>query len=224
MRDPEIRSALRADLIYRYGCDDFSLILDEFCVCGGRSRADITVINGQLKAYEIKSERDNLRRLASQVRHYGRVFDTMTLVTTSRHVREAKSILPSWWGVYLVESTGTALAFRTVRKERENPGVDASALVQLVWRDEALELLRLYGLDRGLRSKPRRHLWSALTDNFPLREIRRMVRLTLKNRQMLRVADLQKRCDERYRPCATSSGCHTQPASAHIEQYSRLPS
>src|ERR1700734_1583037 len=146
MRDPEIRSALRDDLIYRYGCDHLSLILDEFCVCGGQSRADITVINGQMKAYEIKSERDSLRRLPSQVRHYGRVFDTMTLVTTPRHVRHARSILPRWWGLCLVESTGTALAFRTVRKEGKNPDVDASALVQLVCRDEALELLRLYGL------------------------------------------------------------------------------
>ena len=48
------------------------MILDELGICRGRVRIDLTVVNGLLHGYEIKSERDTLARLETQADLYGR--------------------------------------------------------------------------------------------------------------------------------------------------------
>ena len=67
MRDPEIRRQLRCRLEQEFGNDANALILDELGVCCGRVRADMAVVNGELKGFEIKSDQDTLLRLRSQV-------------------------------------------------------------------------------------------------------------------------------------------------------------
>ena len=55
-----------------------------------------------MSAFEIKTERDTLRRLPRQATAYARLFDQCTVVVAERHVAAAMEMLPMWWGVIAV--------------------------------------------------------------------------------------------------------------------------
>jgi hypothetical protein len=57
------------------------------------------VLNGSISGFEIKSERDSLARLRSQIPNYARCFDSLTLVAPARHLNHAREMLPNWWGL-----------------------------------------------------------------------------------------------------------------------------
>src|SRR6266545_1019727 len=92
--DLEIRSLLRSTLFQRHAAQSNTVIIEELGVCRGQARIDLSVINGSLHGYEIKSDRDSLQRLRNQAELYGKVVDRATLVLGSRHLPEACSILP----------------------------------------------------------------------------------------------------------------------------------
>ncbi len=189
MRDQDIRCSLRAQLVFMYGHDPSTLIVDELGICTGLARVDMAVVNGELKGFEIKSDRDTLSRLPGQSHLYGRVFDTMTIVVGPRHLEKAKSIAPVWWGIMVATADRIKpLELTRVRSETENTDHDALSVSQLLWRDEALEVLEKSGLVKGLRNRPRRCLWEALASNFCLSDLRRIVREQLKRRRNWRVA------------------------------------
>jgi hypothetical protein len=205
MRDPEIRRRLRQHLEDEFGDDPTALILDELGVCCGRVRADMAVVNGELKGFEIKSDQDTLFRLRSQASLYCRVFDTVSLVVASKHLKKARKIVPHWWGILLAEEKGDAgFRIRKYRCERRNPGPDAFAIAQLIWRDEAFELLRTHNLHSGLRNKPRKFLWDALVRNFALEDIQTLVRTQLKARRGWRSVASRTQDDEKSPLSSTS--------------------
>lgn len=189
---------MRYRLEKEFGNDPTALILDELGVCCGRVRADMAVVNGELKGFEIKSDQDTLLRLRSQAAAYGRVFDTISIVVAAKHMEKVRKIIPSWWGILVAEKGGnTHPDIRSYRRERNNPNPDPLAIAQLIWRDEAFELLKAHNLHSGLRSKPRRFLWMALVRNFPLAELQMLVRTQLKARRDWRSAESRRQCDEK---------------------------
>lgn len=198
MRDLEIRRQLRHRLENEFGNDPTALILDELGVCCGRVRADMAVVNGELKGFEIKSDQDTLLRLRSQASSYGRVFDTISIVVAAKHLKKVREMVPSWWGILLAEKNENACPdIRRFRRERNNPNPDPMAIAQLIWRDETFELLKAHNLHSGLRNKPRKFLWKALVESFPLAELRRLVRTQLKARRDWRSAVSRTQCDEK---------------------------
>jgi hypothetical protein len=149
----------------------------------GESRVDVAVINGKLEGFEIKSDRDRLDRLPRQAKAYGRVFDRMTIVCCERHVQAASGSVPAWWGVEVARSGTGRTQIARVRPARANPGVEASAVVQLLWRDETLNELEKLDQADGLRSKPRRVLWDALAAALPPKTLKAVVRERLRLRE-----------------------------------------
>src|SRR5262249_15537338 len=154
-------------------------ILDELRLCRGTGRIDIAVLNGETIGFEIKSTRDTLNRLPRQVEIYGAIFDRLTLVTSSCHLTEARDLIPAWWGIELA-LPGKRVTFETVREAEWNYTIDPGKLVELLWRDEALLLLEKQGHDRGLRSKPRRHLCEKLASTSASDDLRLAVREAMK--------------------------------------------
>src|SRR6266478_524890 len=80
LNDDSIRSALRSRLQNQHAGQSDTAFLEELGLCGGRVRVDIAVVNGLLCGYEIKSDRDTLRRLSTQIDVYGKVLDRAILV------------------------------------------------------------------------------------------------------------------------------------------------
>ncbi len=225
MRDIDLRQALRESLTATCAPDSSTVIVEELGLFRGAVRADIVVINGNLKGYEIKSDRDTLSRLANQAVMYSRVFDTVTIVLADRHLERAVRVIPDWWGIEVaVTDAAPTLRLSKIRTENLNSEVDPFALVQLLWRDEALALLGEASPSEQLTNRPRRFLWQALVAAVPLPELKALVRTCLKNRKYWR-ADLQQtRCDEKFQPYAMSSGFPYPPVRSRSHRYTHRPS
>lgn len=183
IRDIDIRKKLHDDFSLEFANDPDTLILDEFSLLQGETRVDIVVVNGQIHGYEIKSDKDTLERLPKQVALYSKVLDTVTVITGERYAEKVLKIIPEWWGMKVARASKNLIRLENVRMPQNNPEIDPYSLVQLLWREEALDLLRKYGLERGFLSKSRRVIWTKLAQSIPLEELKYHVRLYLKSRK-----------------------------------------
>ncbi|ARF67862.1 hypothetical protein B7C51_08510 [Paenibacillus larvae subsp. pulvifaciens] len=175
--DADIRATLHAAL-RREHAEKLAqpLILDELSLCQGDGRIDIVLIDYLLQGYEIKSERDTLERLPRQIEVYNKVLDRITIVTAPCHMDEVIKIVPEWWGIMKAEMDENGrMNLISYREALNNPDINAFSLAQLLWRDEAIEILKRRRLHKGLLSKPRNMLWSALSKRLNLQELRREV-------------------------------------------------
>ena len=170
LSDPEIRAALRS-LLLAQSADEKTVVIEELGICRGRTRIDMAVVNGGIHGYEIKSDRDSLRRLRKQVEIYNKVVAKATLVIGCAHLEESLALVPDWWGVMQAETTSGQVQFETVRTAGANPRIEIRSLVELLWRDTAISLLDQKGATRGVRSKPRRIVWDRICEQFEKHEI-----------------------------------------------------
>jgi hypothetical protein len=157
--------------------------LDELGICRGQVRLDLAVVNGIVHGYEIKSDRDTLARLAAQVDFYGRVLDRATLVVGELHLEAALQSVPPWWGVLRVESRGRDARFVLQRRGCQNPHRDPRALVEFLWREDALALLESREAACGVRGKTRLAMWDRICETCDIEEIAAAVRNRLKSRE-----------------------------------------
>jgi hypothetical protein len=181
LSDAEIRPALRSKILGDYGDTD-SVLIEELGLCRGQARVDMALVNGQLHGFEIKSDRDSLKRLGDQAEIYSKVFDRMTIVAGERHLNGVFECLPPWWGVLQVAQGASGVRFKSHRKGRRNPSRDSRTLVELLWLDDAITFLEQRNSARGARGKPRRVVWDKVCDCYTLDEIAENVRERLKAR------------------------------------------
>lgn len=160
-----------------------ALLLDEFDLCG-EVRVDIAVLNGHMSGYELKSASDNLSRLQKQVCYYSKVLDYCNLVVAENHLDEAMGMVPDFWGIYVARQTlDSRINLRKIRNPKSNKtNIDPYSLVRLLWRNETLDILTRYGLDQGVRSKPRQFCWDRLASSFSVSCLRGLVRTQLEAR------------------------------------------
>lgn len=152
-------------------------------VWSGSVRVDIAVINGELVGYELKSDKDTLARLPQQALLYSRLFDRVHLVVGSKHSREARKLIPKWWGVHVATSVGSKVHLYKARDAQLNPKHDPLIVAQTLWRDEAMEILERRGLASGWRSKTAVQVHGRLAESLCLEDLRLEVRTALKRRQ-----------------------------------------
>lgn len=184
MRDWDIRNALARLLREEHPNRAQNRIWSEFSVRLGASRVDLCLINGSLTGFEIKSPRDNLDRIDSQVSHYGAVLDYAAVVCGEHRVDRLLDRLPGWWGVTVAEPLGDEIRLHDVRLRSRNSEVDALSVAQLLWRDEAMEVLRGMDAHRGLSKATRWGVWDRLVESCSLIELQDHVRVTLKRRPL----------------------------------------
>lgn len=183
LRDMDIRGALCSELHTQYA-DGETAIVEELGICRGAARVDVAVINGQLCGYEIKSEADTLERLPRQAELYNAVFDRVTLVVAKNHLGDALRETPSWWGIWTAAATiGGGVELSSGRPGSPNASVDPRAVVEFLWRDEALALLAARDADRGYRSKRRGDIWDRVCEVYSPTEIRQAVSQALRRRK-----------------------------------------
>lgn len=182
MKDSDIRKVILSDLGRKFENDPDTMIVEELGLCQGEARVDIAVVNGSIHGFEIKSNQDTLKRLAGQAAIYSRVLDSITLIVGSEHLDKALKIIPKWWGVLEAKKNKRNINLHDIRAYQKNPMLDPEAIIQLIWRDEALEVLRKRGLHKGYISKPKWVLWEQIIEKLSLNELRKEVRDTLKSR------------------------------------------
>lgn len=198
MDDCAIRNALSSKLLSEKEAN--ALLVEELGLCQGDVFVDVAVVGDTLEGYEIKSDRDNLRRLERQGATYSQVLSKVTVVLTEKHLEAARPAVPLWWGISLAYSDNDGPHIKTVRAPKKNPAVNPGALVQLLWREEALGLLEDLNLAKGMLSKPRRAIWSRLAEQLPLRRLQSLVCSKIRQRGDWRSASTRTRCGDSYPP------------------------
>lgn len=199
LNDFVIRDALDARLNRRFERDADTIIRHELGLEGGGSRVDVAVLNGHLTGWEIKSDMDTLVRLPRQATSFGRVMDYMTIVTTGKYLDRSSALLPSWWG--LTEAVSRSHGVRLIRRRapRINRSTDSFCLAQLLWREEAMDELRIRGNAQGLSSSSRYFVWERLAQSIPKRQLRAVVLNRLKRRRQWSGGQLPAQSDGSYR-------------------------
>lgn len=124
-KDSDIRAPLICWLKEQHKDDLDTAYIHELKMPRPAARVDLAVVNGELVGYEIKSDRDRLDRLDSQIPAYNNVFEKMNLVTTKKHLTNARSKIPNSWGIIIFQNN----AFRIQRKAKKNKKLVFSSLL-----------------------------------------------------------------------------------------------
>lgn len=182
MRDLDIRRALHSEMQRIHMADPDTKIVEELGLCQGIARIDLAVVNGTLHGYEIKSEHDTLARLPLQRNTYDRALELISIVCGPTYQAKIAEYVSPWWGIWIATEGEGRVELRKIRGAAKNPTLDAYAVAQLLWREEALNALTDRGLDAGLRSKRRGLLWERLVSALSVDELTAIVRECLKQR------------------------------------------
>jgi hypothetical protein len=167
-------------------------VFEELGVSHGTARIDFAIINGIMHGYEIKSDRDTLKRLPEQVKEFSAVFDKMTLVVGKRYLYQAIHMVPEWWGIIVAKSdTDNKIVFQVIRKPVINKDQQEEiSIARLLWREEALQILERQNKADGIRHKPREVIYNKLVDVLDLKALKQTVSELLVSREGWR-SDLQ---------------------------------
>ncbi|WP_369750461.1 sce7726 family protein [Nesterenkonia sp. F] len=126
------------------------------------SKADAVVLNGTSTAYEIKSDRDSLGRLGSQLDSYRKVFASVCVVTSELHLDQVQNIAPEDVGIQLLTRRQH---LHTVRRPTNAPErLTPTAILESLRADEAAAILRNLGIE--VPDVPNTRLRTTLQDLF----------------------------------------------------------
>lgn len=114
------------------------VLINELHFRDGKRRADLVEVNGCLNVYEIKSDLDNLDRLADQLADYKNSFDTITVVATFKHIHALKTLCPRHIGLLLFDDGG----LRRLRKPMRYKKFDGFSLAALLTQQEVNNLVK----------------------------------------------------------------------------------
>jgi hypothetical protein len=195
-KDFHIRTALKRELLALHADDPGTAIIEELGILHGASRIDLAVVNGVMHGYELKSDRDTLIRLPEQVQAFAAVFDYVTLVAGERHVRHAVEIIPDWWGVRSARFDSGNLLFCDLKLPMTNPSPDPMSVARLLWRQEALDLIREVRGSNTVRFKSRERIYAELVAVASCGYLRDAVRRRLKNRTDWRSGGTRLSCGD----------------------------
>jgi hypothetical protein len=179
MQDSDIRGCLHSHLRISFENDKDTIIVDELDLCSGLSRVDIAVINGQIHGYEIKSEEDTLKRLPNQIKYYNKSLEKITIAVNEIHFSKILEVIPDWWGILVIEND---LTINIARNAQENPLIEGTSLLELLWSNELRSIAAKYDVKSKLNS-PKRKLREQLIKELTLFQISYEVRDALKLRQ-----------------------------------------
>jgi hypothetical protein len=179
-RDRDIRAALLPLLRQKYIYSSQDLVIEEFG-CNS-ARVDVAVVNGVMHGFEIKSDSDSTYRLQDQLQSYLGVFDFITLVAGRRLFHAVRSMAPRRCGLILAERVGGEVRLIEKRKAQRNPKQRAIDLARMMWRDEALHVLRSRGYKCVNTRNSANEIWAAAADQLKIPVLANELRMAIKLR------------------------------------------
>jgi len=163
-------------------------MLNEFRV--GGCKADIAILNGTASVYEIKSERDSLKRLDRQIAAYAKVFAKVNVIASESHVDAVIGTVPNDVGILVLNNRHNISTLRDAidRPERTSP----AAIFDSIRTNEARLILAAEGI--SIPTVPNTALYAVLRERFTkldaIQAHSGMVRVLKKTRNLLSLADL----------------------------------
>lgn len=190
IRDIDIRQHLHENTLAQRFKPSDTRIINEMGILWGEARIDIAVINCALHAFEIKSEVDTLNRLEKQYSEYRKVFDYLNIVI---HESKLNTLNKNYrktiqnWGIYVVHGDKTNLKIDLKEKAVKNNNTDILSVCHLLWKNEAIELLKSIQITKGISSMDKRTLYNTLIQHYKKEELTEKIRGTLKKRASWKV-------------------------------------
>ena len=210
-RDRDIRAVLLPMLFENYLHSDSDLALQEFDC--NRARVDVAVMNGVMHGFEIKSDSDSLCRLDDQIYAYEGVFDLITVVVGKRLIKAVEEELPVHCGIILATRTDDRVKLTHRRKARKNPNQRKLDLARLLWKNEALNMIRSRQ-PRPAKSLSSRNsadtIWRSLAEIYEAPVLANAVRQAIKLR----------RSTESASPSVLGDDSSTTESTALLDHYS----
>lgn len=120
-------------LIKEFSLKD-TIAFSEFRI--GAAIADLVLLNGASKAFEIKTELDSDKRLISQLEEYSKLMEECYIVVPEEQVTNYLTMVDPLVGVLAVKRGLRSLKIELRRKARRNTTVDIDVLMSSVWCDE----------------------------------------------------------------------------------------
>ena len=181
LKDNDMRTTLIDELNKINAKHDYRIV-EELAVCDGEARVDVAVANGKLCGYEIKSDADTLERLPLQQKCYDKTFDMVSIVVGEKFKDKIEEYIPEYWGIYIVWEFKGEYRIRKKRNAKINKNIEAISLLELLWKEELISLLKKAGV-KGISGKNRRILRQIILEKFSLKQIRDYTRETIKYRE-----------------------------------------
>lgn len=162
-------------------------MLSEFGV--GENKADCVMLNGTSAIYEIKSERDSLKRLKQQIEAYRKVSAEVNVITGYTHLEKVVDLVPEDVGILLLTNR---YQISTFRKALCNPErTEAEAIFYSIRLNEVKQIVKNLGLK--IPDVPNTKLYGALQEIFtqlePVTAHDEMVRVLKKTRSSSALGD-----------------------------------
>jgi hypothetical protein len=187
LNDPDIRAALFRQRLRRQKTHPNTLVINELGLAHAKSRIDVAVINGCIHGYEIKSAKDSLERLGSQIDIYRQTLQKLTIVAASKHLDSVISLAPDWCGIIEAEQGPRyGIRLNITRIARTNPEIEPVMMAHLLWRTEVIDILVQNGFQPKELRRPRKQLYEMLCEALTLREITTAIRTFMMQRQTWR--------------------------------------
>lgn len=188
----DIRLALRSWVEERFKINQNDLLIDELgfsnkdpnSTVDSSFRADLTLANGRLVGFEIKSEKDSLKRWRSQMNAYLNVFDEVWLCVHGKHLESALNITPKNIGIIVVDNFESLALVRVAKNQSLNNAYDLSGLL---WREELNDLAKMHGIQVKSRTT-KNEVREILAENLDIEIIRTFVLKQLKIRKSYQVS------------------------------------
>ncbi|UKF25471.1 MULTISPECIES: sce7726 family protein [Clavibacter] len=137
------RSAISQKLVMGRHSLRTATLLNEVRVAS--SKVDMVVLNGTSTAYELKSERDTLSRLAGQLADYSRVYASTYVVTSPAQAPEVLATTAENVGVLILTPHFTLATERAAVNDTSR--LDPALMLDTMRLREALELIARLGLE-----------------------------------------------------------------------------
>lgn len=204
LRDQYIyRSALIRNILLGTHSLRSASMLSEFRT--GKSKADLVILNGTATAYEIKSERDTLARLTSQIENYQRVFARIYVIASDFQFDEVLATLPAEVGVMCLSSR---LKISTRRKAIEMfDRICPLTVFESLRTGEAKAILQAHGIaiPNVPNTRVRSVMRAAFSDLDPKLLHEAMVRTMKQTRNLAPLSDLVERVPKSLHAAALST-------------------
>jgi len=143
------------------------------------SRVDFLTLNGYTTSYEIKSNLDNLDKLAKQSGDYMDAFEFNNVVIHERHLSKCLEIIPRSFGIITADQSGHSFIRKPIFNRFLNPIVQLSLLT----KKEMMKCFDTADCDRIL-------------DLFSAKRINELFKLALKARYQNRWDFIVKHAEE----------------------------
>jgi len=100
--------------------------------------ADLVLFRNHVHAFEIKGDFDNLTKLKSQLFDYHKVFEKVTLITTTKHIKRASISVPPKTGIILLNDT----QIKVIRRPKLTQKLSKSSLLMFLNKMDIAKLLK----------------------------------------------------------------------------------